>query len=212
MSIVVCKLPDAGLGNQLFPLLHAYLFARLNNLPVIVVGYHRLKIGPYLRGEKNKRTYNGFFCFQKNAIGEYSDRVRIRNWEKKARVVTEPEVREMDAGELKNKVFVFEQVADYDDYFGRLKEHRQQVKDILDSLVHPAIKKKLNHLETPVIGIHVRMGDFRKLTTGEEYKSGHVRTPQAYFVKCIRKIREMNGNYLPVTIFTDGYKAECRNA
>jgi hypothetical protein len=165
-------------------------------------------MGPYLRGEKNKRTYNGFFCFQKNAIGEYFDRVRIRNWEKKAGVVREPEVREMDAAELKNKLFVFEQVADYDDYFGRLKEHRQQVKEILDSLIHPAIKKKLNQLEAPVIGVHVRMGDFRKLTTGEEYKSGHVRTPQAYFVKCIRKIRRMNGNCLPVTIFTDGYKEE----
>ncbi len=73
MSVVVCKLPKAGLGNQLFPLMHAFVFAKLNNLPVIVTGYHQLKIGPYIRREKNKRQYKGYFTFQKNIAGEYRD-------------------------------------------------------------------------------------------------------------------------------------------
>jgi len=38
MSIVVCELPKAGLGNQLFPLVKAAVFAELNGLPLIVTG------------------------------------------------------------------------------------------------------------------------------------------------------------------------------
>ncbi len=41
---VICKLPKAGLGNQLFPLLKGYVFARLNHLPILVVGFNYLKI------------------------------------------------------------------------------------------------------------------------------------------------------------------------
>ena len=72
MGMVVCKLPSAGLGNQLFPLMHAMVFAELNNLPLTVTGYHRIKIGPYLRGEKSKRSYKGYFKFQKSLHGSYT--------------------------------------------------------------------------------------------------------------------------------------------
>jgi hypothetical protein len=68
MGIVICKLPKAGLGNQLFPLMKAYVFAHINHLPVTIVNYRQLRLGPWLRGEKNKRIYNGFFIFEKNFI------------------------------------------------------------------------------------------------------------------------------------------------
>ena len=52
MSVVVCKLPQAGLGNWLFCLMKAKVFAEMYQLPLIIIGYHQLKIGPYLRFEK----------------------------------------------------------------------------------------------------------------------------------------------------------------
>jgi len=73
MSRVVCILPKAGLGNQLFPLLNALVFGKLNDLPVTIIGYHHLKIGPYLRKEKIKRRYRGYFRFQKSVLGEAYD-------------------------------------------------------------------------------------------------------------------------------------------
>jgi len=210
MSMVICKLPNAGLGNQLFPLMHAQVFAELNHLPIIVVGYHRLKIGPYLRGEKSKRSYNRSFCFQKNLIREGLDRVRVMKWEKRCEVIREPEVRKMDEEQLKKKVFIFEKIAEYDDYFGRLKDYREQVKRILYSVLNLRIKNHLVQQELPVVGVHIRMGDFRTLLPGEEYRSGHVRTPQQFFVTTIKNIRKINGKSLPVTLFTDGYKEEVK--
>jgi hypothetical protein len=53
MSIVICKLPKSGLGNQLFPLMHAMVFAHINQMPLKIIGYHQFKIGPYLRNEKS---------------------------------------------------------------------------------------------------------------------------------------------------------------
>ena len=80
MNKIVCKLPKAGLGNQLFPLMKAYTFAYLNKLPVIVTGYHQLKIGPYVRGEKTKRKYSGFFIFQKNIPEAWRDAWKIKKY------------------------------------------------------------------------------------------------------------------------------------
>ena len=58
MGIVICKIPKAGLGNQLFPIMRAYTFAHLNQLPILVYNYHQVKIGPWLRGEKSKVLVN----------------------------------------------------------------------------------------------------------------------------------------------------------
>lgn len=77
-SFVVCKLAKAGLGNQLFPLLEALIFADINNLPVKVIGYHQFKMGPYLRGEKSKHKYTGYFTFQRNFFAEKLDAFLIK--------------------------------------------------------------------------------------------------------------------------------------
>jgi hypothetical protein len=208
MSIVVCKLPKAGLGNQLFPLMHALVFGKLNGLPVIITGYHAIKIGPWLRGEKSKRQYRGFFTFEKSWLGEASDRQKVKRLEKRLEQVIEPEVIKLSRPELQNKVFVFLETGDYQDYFRRLKDHREEVIKTLYSIVQPDIIQQLNQKEAPVIGIHIRMGDFRKLKDGETYQSGHVRPPQSLFVDLIKEIRKINGRELPVSVFTDGYLSE----
>ena len=208
MSLVICKLPRAGLGNQLFPLMNALVFARLNSLPVIVTGYHQLKIGPYLRKEKNKRRYKGYFTFQKNIIGEYLDLWKIKRAGKIYKSVYESEIKKLAPDEIKNKLFVFEKMPASPDYFIQLKDYRQEISEILYSILNPGIKSRIEQEPRPVIGVHIRMGDFRKLNEGEVYNSGHVRTPESYFINTIHSIRAINGTDLPVSVFTDGYKEE----
>lgn len=208
MSVVVCKLPKAGLGNQLFPLMHAFLFAKLNGLPVVVTGYHQLKIGPYLRKEKSKRRYKGYFTFQKNILGEYLDIMKIRRLRKKYTCVYEPKIEKLAGGGTENNLFVFEKMTTYHDYFVHLKDHRDKVIEILYSILNPEIIKMVERETAPVIGVHIRMGDFRKLNDGEVYNGGHVRGPENYFIKTINSIRAINGRNLPVSIFTDGYENE----
>jgi hypothetical protein len=210
VSVVVCKLPKAGLGNQLFPLIHALIFSKLNGLPVMITGYHTLKLGPWLRGEKSKRQYRGFFTFEKSWLGEALDRQKVRRFLDRLEQVAEPDVIKLSAPELENKVFVFQETGDYHDYFARLKDHRQEVIATLYSIIDPAIIEELNSKEAPLIGVHIRMGDFRKLRPGETYQSGHVRPPESLFIDLISQIRKINGSDLRVCVFTDGYAKELK--
>jgi len=209
MSIVVCRLPKAGLGNQLYPLMNALVFGKLNNLPVVIIGYHQLKIGPYLRKEKIKRKYNGYFTFQKNFFGETLDRARVYVSAKLFETKKEPAVEKITGKVLSKKLYLFEKLPTYHNYFIHLKGHRQLVKELLYSVINPAVLEEVEKSPKPLIGVHIRMGDFRKLQQGEDFsRVGHVRTPEHYFIDIVKSIRKSSGENLPVSLFTDGYRYE----
>lgn len=204
-SVVICKMPKAGLGNQLFPLLKAFVFGSLNNLPVHVTGYHQIKLGPWLRREKTKRKYNGFFSFQKNLISYLLERTKLNL--RPGQIEAEPTLQ---VGERRQgQIFLFSTMPSWENYFEGLKEHRKLVLEIFQKVVEPNVFKKLEDRLAPIIGVHIRMGDFRKLNVGENFSSvGAVRTPEAYFLEIISSIRKMHGSSLPVTVFSDGHKEE----
>jgi hypothetical protein len=209
MSLVVCKLPKAGLGNQLFPLMKAQVFAHLNNLPIIITGYHQIKIGPYLRGEKSKRNYNGYFNFQKNIFGELADKWKL-NISKNLQVCREHSLNKIADDKIgESKIYLYSEIPHWKDYFGGLKNYRELIVNLFYSLISENIKKKISSQQTPCIGIHIRMGDFRKLKEGEDFsKAGLVRTSENYFVDVITKIRGISGAKSSVSVFSDGKKNE----
>jgi hypothetical protein len=209
MSLVVCKLPKAGLGNQLFPLMRAKVFAHLNDLPIIVTGYHQLKIGPYLRGERSKRNYNHYFNFQKNIFGELSDQWRL-NKNKTLPVCSEHPLEKMDENEnSRPAIYLYDKIPHWSDYFVELKNFHEIAPALFYNSVTENIKKKISLQQAPCIGVHIRMGDFRKLKAGEDFsKVGAVRTPENYFIDVINNIRQIHGSKLPVSVFSDGKKKE----
>jgi Glycosyl transferase family 11 len=208
MSVVICKLPKAGLGNQLFPLVKAAVFAELNGIPLIVSGYKQFRIGPYLRGEKVKRSYGGYFNFQKNSLTAIFDRFSLWRY-RNHREVVEPPLKRFPASGVAGKKFIFSSIPHWSDYFAGLKEHRDLAISVFRRMVRATILSQVETMQSPCIGVHIRMGDFRKLATGEDFKAvGAVRTPERYFMEMISSIREINGSKLPVSVFTDGYRKE----
>lgn len=208
MAVVVCKLPKAGLGNQLFPLMHAHVFAALNQLPVIVIGYHTFKIGPYLRGERSKRKYTGYFRFQKSLFGEWVDRIRVWQLKKKGAVVYEPALQLLPSTETGDIVYWFEKMPTYHDYFRHLRDHRKLTVELFFNLLSHQLRAYAEKITAPEIGVHIRMGDFRKLKPGEVFKGGHVRTPESYFTSIIQGLRTLGGKLYSATVFTDGHRHE----
>lgn len=209
MSIVVCKLPKTGLGNQLFPLLKAYLFADLNKLPIKVTGYNQLKVGPYLRGDKSKRNYKGYFTFEKGMLGAQVNKymlLKYRHYE----VLFEPGICKLINAKGK-QLYIFHRLPHWSDYFCDLKDHRKLVIQLFMNILTPRIQDKFNQGQVPFIGVHVRMGDFRKLKEGEDFSnSGVVRTPMEYFINVVKGIRNIHGADLPISIFTDGHTYELK--
>lgn len=206
-GLVICKLPKAGLGNQLFPLMRAAVFAHLNDLPLQVINYHQLKPGPWLRNEKSKRNYKGFFTFQKSILREAADKMKIGSL-LKIGFIDEPSVEKLEScGE--QDVFLFTKMPHYTNYFEGLEDYRALVIELLYKLVSPQIKKQLNETTPPVIGLHIRLGDFMKSAGEQELGTrGNLRTPLQYFIRIIESTRALNGTTLPVIIFSDGSKQE----
>ena len=59
---VYADLPRTGLCNMLFPWARAVLYARNHSLPLLAPEWVKLgRIGPWLRGERDKRYYFGQF-------------------------------------------------------------------------------------------------------------------------------------------------------
>lgn len=207
--MVWCQLPNAGLGNQLFPLMKAYVFAHLNKLPVVVTGYHQIKIGPYFRNERTKRRYSNSFTFQKNILSAFFDMIKMRNFKSQS-LVHDP-LTEIILDIPDNNLYHFSRIPHWDDYFKDLKSHRPLVIKLFWEILREPIKQQLAKLTSPVIGVHIRMGDFRKLRATEDFsKVGTVRTPEEYFIDVILSIRNIHGSKLPVSIFTDGFENEVR--
>ena len=209
--IVVALLPGAGLGNLLFVWAKAMLFAHLNGLPLRTIGWGRMKVGPWLRGEKSKRIYGGFFKNDTTVFESWWLRSKLKITASD-RNKYNLKVREHAPEELNRCEFVvFNQIPSWSDFFEGIKEHRIFVRTALFEMLHPAMREKLERHEAPVIGVHIRMGDFRKMKEDENFReTGGVRTPQQYFLEMITRIREMRGEDIPVTIFTDGKPEEIR--
>ena len=183
------------------------VFSHLNHLPLIVTGYHRLKPGPYIRGEKNKRKYKAFFIFQKSFFGELGDKFRVNSYKRKYGIIKEPSLSSFE--EERDKVYYFTRLSHYSDYFNELKVHRELAINLLKQAISPVIFTELQSCNVPEIAVHIRMGDFRKLKPDEDFnKVGSVRTPLGYFIEMIRTIRLVSGRCIPVQVFTDGHPSE----
>ena len=211
MTRVHCKVPRSGLGNQLFPIVKAHVFGTLNNLPVVVTGYRQFRIGPYLRGEKSKRNYSNYFRFQKNMVSAWFEQQSIQSLSKKGLIAEHP-VEQLKEADKKNSVYLFSEHPHYHDYFRGLRENREEARKQLHTILRKEIVDDVTSKKPPIIGVHIRMGDFRKLKEGEDFSQvGATRTPEHYFIDCINQIRSINGSTLPVSIFTDGYRNELQN-
>jgi hypothetical protein len=204
MSVVICRLPNAGLGNQLFPLMRAFTFGHLNGLPVEVVNYRQFNPGAYFRNEKSKRNYDRYFTFERGFVWRLWREFALRF---NGNIIEEPRIAKLEGGV--HHTYIFHKMPHWVDYFEQLKDHRELVVKLFWNTLDESVMRELSSLKPPCIGVHVRKGDFRKLKEGEDFKKvGAVRTPEKYFVDTIQAIRKMHGEILPVSIFTDGYTQE----
>jgi hypothetical protein len=197
MSICCARLPRAGLGNKLFVWARAAVFAEINHLPLFVSGFNKIRVGPILRREMG-RFYLGQFQNLNTAT-----RIDLLRAKLAYDVIREPSITSIDNSE--NRLFVFDRIPHWKDYFADLRDHRDFIRGELRRIVAPEILDDVGESAAPLVSIHVRHGDFRGLESGEDFsRVGLVRTPMEYFIKAIRDIREMSGKELPITVFSDG--------
>jgi hypothetical protein len=208
--LVYPQLPKAGLGNMLLIWARAILFAQINSFPLIAPAWGKFVIGSYLRGERDKRYYGNLFS-DKDYVSKFS--YFLVSLKKKHLyynpIISKIELSNLEPEEVDCHLFIFNQLPHWSDFFVDLKENQPIIKDKLFASIRPSVLEAISHRPTPQIGIHIRMGDFRKLKPDDDFtKLGGVRTPFSWFIRVIDSIRRIASYDVPVTIFSDGHDHE----
>ncbi len=194
-SLVYVKFPKTGLGNMLLLWARALVFARLNNLELITSGWFGFRWGALLRREKKTRLYWRYF-----RESSFFKRMRFKYFVPFSKVVVEPKVEMLPENlSSNNTMYLFNKVMTGYDLFGPLRNHTVLIRDELFKMLHPSKKSALQKFEQPVIGIHIRRGDFNL---------GSTVTLLSFFIEGIKIIRKEVGEEWPVTVFTDAAKEE----
>ena len=195
MSFVYIKLPKTGLGNMLLVWARGLVFATEHEVECITSSWWGFRWGALLRGEKRKRVYWRYFE-ETPVIRQFLAAYLLKKYD----VIEEPSIGK--SGNLKDEgktVYVFNKIITEPDVFESLNDRREYIKLELINNLHHSKKKLLEKYKNPVIGIHIRRGDF---------KLGSTITPIEYFVEGIKRIREYANEELSVTIFTDALPEE----
>lgn len=203
MILGLVRLGGAGLGNLLFIFAHAAAFAKRNRAELIWPTWSSIKVGPWIRRERDKRFYGGLFKNDGNYIGGLK-KIALLLFGKK-HIVDNIDVKTCD----RDGVTLY---TGYRMCFGELLDDREQIKSSLYGITRRNNLLPLKHDFTNEINMHVRLGDFikadiAKLNAGDE----SVSTPIAWFVKTINDVRKVLGDTVKFNVFSDGTDEELKD-
>lgn len=172
---------------------HALVFARMNDMELVVSRWGRFRWGAIIRRENRKRRYAGYF----------KETSRLKLWMLKLTMIFFR--KEYDPGiekikpEAKTKFYIFTKPYPSRELFKSLESFEELIRKEVIYLLTPELQNKYASLPSPEIGIHIRRGDF---------KAGNPITPNEFFINGINSIREVHGAETEVTVFSDADDAE----
>lgn len=195
MPKVYARFPKTGLGNLMLIWARGLVFARINNFSFVSSLWYGFRLGPFLRNETKKRFYWRYF----NET-PYWKLMFTRFYSLFAKKIYNPPIDVVKStGPFAADLYVYNQPAINNDLFEYIRDHHNLIKEELNKLIRPSLRKQLMQYPVPVISVHIRRGDF---------KLGSPITPLSYFINAIQLIRKTIGVVWPVTIFTDARKQE----
>ncbi len=196
------EIGSAGLANRLYPWARCEVFARRHQLPVIAPQWLRFKLGPFLRGERDKRLYTGLFKDDGYISGLQRKWLLFRG-----RVIHEADAESALAGLGSRSLSGIELIEfkDMDGFFGPIKAHREMLhRRLIDMLAAP-LRSMYDRLPAErFIAVHVRRGDMPVLPAGTPRVDTNHGLPSAWFVKALRILRSKMDPSLPVRVYSDG--------
>jgi len=189
-----------GLGNMLYPWARCFIWCQDNHVPMIAPRWTYIRIGPYLRHEKDKRNYQRLFHSQGYITGV--KRLWILMFCTK---IPEDKVTKIIHSDLflnssRKKVVRFKGMRDF---FTPLKSRHEDLYRELKRITKPGLIK--SSPADQFIGIHVRRGDYSKPSEEALLRAGHpnYRIPITWYVSILNSLRS-NLGHLVSYVFSDG--------
>ncbi len=195
-DLFLFRVGGAGLGNLLFAYGRALQYAKKNGCRVIWPTWPSLKIGPWIRHERDKRSYIGLFSNRDGSVGGLK-----KVWV----LLTKKKISEEQADICPDKgVVVFEK------FIGSFAPIREAHTDLREALkTNMRNKVAWDWDASGAVALHVRLGDFGKATE-QELKAGKhdSRLPIEWYVNMLQQVREICGRAVPAYVFSDGTDEE----
>ena len=201
---LIVRLGGSGLGNILFPYARAISFAKKNNFKVIWPTWPSIKIGPFLRREKDKRFYNDLFT---NNSG-YIDGIKKIYLLLAKKKISEKFFTSNSNLNSNNEIIIFQGM---DNNFKGIIHDRDIIKEDIIRNLAPKNKLVLQFNAENSICMHVRLGDFQK-SGYDKLLAGNNNTsiPIEWYVKIGKSIREIVNKCVKIYVFSDGTDDELK--
>jgi glycosyltransferase involved in cell wall biosynthesis len=191
-NIVISILPRAGLGNCLFTWADGEIFAHENKLKYYIIGWNYFHLGPFLRKERIKRYYKGYFIYSKGISNFIFRKIFFRE-----KFILNPRLSYVAS---KSITYLFKRnQLDPTSYFDSIIEKREHLIKAFFSMLNQEILNSVSKLSQKKVSIHIRRGDYKIIGWA---------TQLDYYIQTLHEIRMLVGYNIEAVVFSDGYPEE----
>lgn len=188
-DLSVIRGPGAGFGNLLFPLARALGYARTHKGILVEPTWRNLKLGPFLRFERDKRTYGNLFVHRSlsQIFGDISRRSLTRR-----RITEEIFLNDFTAGTNCCTLV-------------SINGMRNRFRDIagVGAVLREWLLTRIiicpKQMQVPFVALHVRLGDFGPAL--DSYKR-NTRIEFEWFRDEAIRVNKLLGE-MPIYVFSD---------
>jgi hypothetical protein len=191
-----------GLGHGLLAWGRSVVWARKNNATLIAPNWLQLRVGPYLRRERDKRFYYRLFRsgqqvggIRRIALLLQAKRMRVEECE----TLTQPSHGTSDIIVEFHNAVADNEAKHFHEIFGHAQLVHAALLDMTKPRYHPHSGEK------PHIAVHIRGGDFAIAASPDQLlKGGHnLRLPVEWYTEMIQALRNTVRIEVPVIVYSD---------
>ncbi|MFL9924598.1 hypothetical protein PQR62_10000 [Herbaspirillum lusitanum] len=191
-----------GLAHSLLAWARCEVWCRDNSIPMLSPNWNHLRIGPYLRRERDKREYQRFFNFPHYVTG------LRRAW----LIASLPKINAVELGESgkvhrqQRQLVVFENLVS-----GNFEQHFKEIEgrspELLEALIAMTKSRyRPTTIEAAHVAIHIRLGDFSVASNDASIREGskNTRLPVQWYAEMLLQLRSALGREVPALVYSDG--------
>jgi len=194
-DLCLLRVGGPGLGNLLFPWARGIVAANKYNATPIWPTWPQLKVGPYLRRERDKRNYTDTFVVS----DQYCQGLE------KVKCVLSLRQQGVSEDVLNNGTYDESNIVVFsgmDGFFRPIINDHKIVKSELEKIVLPKHFSYKAHDFANTISAHVRLGDFAEYDKNASGVTSNMKMPLEWYIDVINQVRSNQSTR--VLIFSDG--------
>lgn len=187
-----------GLGHSLLAWARCEVWCRANGAEMLAPRWARLRIGPYLRRERDRRNYFRYFTSDPYVTGP--TRLAVLASYKR---IADPDASESARNGRVLYVFRNSVAGNFERHFRNVFHHPALLRASLQRMTRAQFHPQ--DVAERAIAVHVRMGDFKPFDATAALRGAHnMQLPLDWYINSLSAIRAELGEMHPAVVYSDG--------